>query len=197
MGRTGTTRRRALLATGALATAGLWAAGCSSGEGAGTPRTASAAERAAREEARLRRRSVAVSAALLARYDAVLAAHPSLGVRLFPLRAAVAAHTAALGEDGTGATASPGPDSGAAAPGAVTPSPGAPAAPASSPAAAADPVPQDPGAALAGLATAARKASDAHTAALADAPPEYARLLASVGAATAAQAYLLTAGRGA
>ncbi|MFI6103935.1 hypothetical protein [Streptomyces sp. NPDC051310] len=193
MGRTGTTRRRALLATGALATAGLWAAGCSP---AGRGGTRSAAERAAREEARLRRRSVAVSAALLARYDAVLAAHPSLGVRLFPLRAAVAAHTAALGEDGagTGGTATPGPDSGAAAPGAVTPSPGGPAA-ASSPAAAADPVPPDPGTALAGLAAAARTASDAHTAALASAPPEYARLLASVGAATAAQAYLLTAGR--
>ncbi|MGW1926601.1 hypothetical protein ACWCQ0_47515 [Streptomyces massasporeus] len=56
------------------------------------------------------------------------------------------------------------------------------------------PVAADPGAALKELAAAERAASDAHTAALVTAPPEYARLLASVAAAGAAHAYLLTEG---
>ncbi|MER7112758.1 hypothetical protein ABT360_34825, partial [Streptomyces sp. NPDC000229] len=53
-------------------------------------------------------------------------------------------------------------------------------------------VPADPGVAVAELAVAARRAADAHAAALLGAPPEYARLLASVAAAAAAHAYLLT-----
>ncbi|TDF46837.1 hypothetical protein E2C00_30450, partial [Streptomyces sp. WAC05374] len=55
-----------------------------------------------------------------------------------------------------------------------------------------DPVPADPGVAVAELAVAARRTADAHAAALEAAPPEYARLLASVAAAGAAHAYLLT-----
>ncbi|TDF36049.1 hypothetical protein E2B92_31790, partial [Streptomyces sp. WAC05374] len=98
MGRTGTTRRRALLATGAVAAAG--ALGACTQDGPGGTGAVPAAERAARAEAALRRRSAATSAALLARYDRVLAAHPSLTARLAPLRAAVAAHVAALGPAG-------------------------------------------------------------------------------------------------
>ncbi|MEX0170292.1 hypothetical protein MRBLMG1_002892, partial [Streptomyces sp. LMG1-1-1.1] len=74
-------------------------------------------------------------------------------------------------------------------------------APATAPAAATTPagpapvpVPADPRAALKELADAARAAADGHTAALLTAPPEYARLLASVAAAGAAHAYLLTEG---
>ncbi|MCP9944405.1 hypothetical protein LUX12_05755 [Streptomyces somaliensis] len=55
-------------------------------------------------------------------------------------------------------------------------------------------VPAEPGAALGELAALAARTAAAHTAALAGAPPELARLLASVAAAGAAQAYLLGAG---
>ncbi|MBT2442839.1 hypothetical protein J7E93_22580, partial [Streptomyces sp. ISL-36] len=55
-------------------------------------------------------------------------------------------------------------------------------------------VPADPAAALRELTAAVRRTADTHTAALLDAPPEYARLLASVAAATAVHAYLLTEG---
>ncbi|MEV4950244.1 hypothetical protein [Streptomyces sp. NPDC053755] len=200
MGRTGTVGRRALLAAGAGVMA---SAGCTSGTGGG-PREPSAADLAARAEAALRRRSAAASASLLARYDAVLAAHPPLGTRLAPLRASVAAHTKALAEGGTGdpaASAPPGdgttaaadgPRGPAASPGAAAPSGSSgvrPSAPAT-----ARPVPADPAAALRELASAVRTTADAHTAALLDAPPEYARLLASVAAAGAAHAYLLTEG---
>ncbi|MFC8916673.1 hypothetical protein ACFT5C_12965, partial [Streptomyces sp. NPDC057116] len=126
---------------------------------------------------------------LLARYDRVLAAHPSLTARLAPLRAAVAAHVAALGPGG----ASPPP--GTATPSAAPSAPGTPEPPAragSTAGPATDPVPADPGVAVAELAVAARRTADAHAAALLTAPPEYARLLASVAAAGAAHAYLLT-----
>ncbi|MCP9962361.1 hypothetical protein LUX05_15075 [Streptomyces somaliensis] len=55
-------------------------------------------------------------------------------------------------------------------------------------------MPAEPGAALGELAALAARTAAAHTAALAGAPPELARLLASVAAAGAAQAYLLGAG---
>ncbi len=51
---------------------------------------------------------------------------------------------------------------------------------------------QDARKALTTLATAERRTADAHTAALATASPELARLLASVAASGAAHAYLLT-----
>lgn len=58
----------------------------------------------------------------------------------------------------------------------------------------AGPVPADARAAVKALADAERRTSDAHTAALTDAEPELARLLASIAAAGAAHAYLLTKG---
>ncbi|MEU9999613.1 hypothetical protein AB0I01_29980, partial [Streptomyces sp. NPDC050848] len=94
MGRTGTVGRRALLAAGAVTLTG-----CASGGGAERPRRPSAAELAARAEAALRSRSAATSRTLLERYDAVLAAHPTLTARLTPLRTAVAAHVSALAAD--------------------------------------------------------------------------------------------------
>ncbi|MER5967296.1 hypothetical protein [Streptomyces sp. NPDC002057] len=181
-----TTGRRALLTAGVSAAAAAALTGCTTSEQAGPRRPSAAereAERAARAEAALRLRSVTASRSLLERYDATLAAHPALAGRLVPLRRSVAAHTEALGEGGTTvrpASASP------AAPPASAP----PKRPVPSPV----PVAADAGAALKELAEAARTASDAHAATLLTAPPEYARLLASVAAAGAAHAYLLTEG---
>ncbi|MFF0559289.1 hypothetical protein [Streptomyces sp. NPDC004266] len=192
-----TTGRRALLVAGAAA--GVTAlAGCTSSPGGRTRRPSAAeleAERVARAEAALRLRSVTAARGLLERYDATLAAHPSLAPRLTPLRRAVAAHAKALGEGGTtvepvAATASA--DASPSAPASASASPSAsgrstvPAAPVR--------VAADPRAALRELAAAERGASDGHAAALLTAPPEYARLLASVAAACAAHAYLLTEG---
>lgn len=173
MGRTGTFGRRALLAAGAVTLAGCAAP---AGGGAKAP---SAAERAARAELALRRAAVAASAGLLERYDATRAAHPALAARLAPLRTSVAAHATALGE-------------GLPAPTAKAGEPSAKPSPASATRVTA-PVPADPAVALKDLAAAARRTADTHAAALLDAPPEYARLLASVAAAAAAHAYLLTA----
>ncbi|WP_327326400.1 hypothetical protein OG735_30900 [Streptomyces sp. NBC_01210] len=159
MGRTGTTRRHALILTGAAATALL--TGCSTDEPEGR-RTAGSAPDRARAEAALRRRLAATSGALRDQYDAVIRQHPALAGQLNALRAAVAEHVTALG--GTTRVAPP------------------------------VPVPADAGAAVKALAAAERRTSDAHTAALVDAEPELARLLASVAAAGAAHAYLLTKG---
>ncbi|ROQ34697.1 hypothetical protein EDD98_3745 [Streptomyces sp. PanSC19] len=205
-----TTGRRALLVAGAAAGAAALA-GCTSSPG-GRPRRPSAAEReaerVARAEAALRLRSVTAARDLLERYDATLAAHPALAPRLTPLRRAVSAHAKALGEGGTqaeaaggdGATAGPDGATGSAT-ATASPKPagstGSAAATASAkPAASPSPVrvAADPRAALRELAAAERAASDGHSAALLTAPPEYARLLASVAAAGAAHAYLLTEG---
>ncbi|MFF4173932.1 hypothetical protein [Streptomyces sp. NPDC001744] len=180
-----TTGRRALLVAGAAAGATALV-GCTSPGGDGGPRRPDAAEReaarAARAEAALRARSVAAARGLLERYDAVLAAHPALTPRLTPLRRSVAAHVKALGEGGTGpaepVTASRAPSASASAPAAPAPVP----------------VAADAGAALGQLAAAERAASDGHTAALLAAPPEYARLLASVAASGAVHVHLLTGG---
>ncbi|GAA2717855.1 hypothetical protein GCM10010315_32310 [Streptomyces luteosporeus] len=134
--------------------------GCS-GSGAGSGGEDSATAQ------RLKERAGQQSAALLAHYDATLAAHPGLAPRLRPLRAEVARHAEAFG---------PGP-------GSPSPSAGAGAPP---------DVPQDEKAALAALAEAERRTADTRTAALAAAPPGLARLLASVAASGAAHAYLLT-----
>ncbi|MER5310253.1 hypothetical protein ABT034_20980 [Streptomyces sp. NPDC002773] len=177
-----TTGRRALLTAGVSAAATAALAGCTSA--APGPRKPSAAEleaeRVARAEAALRLRSVTASRTLLERYDAVLAAHPALAPRLTPLRRSVAAHAQALGEGGTAVRPATAPPTAAATSAAPSPSP--------------VPVTADPRAVLVELAAAERTASDAHTAALLAAPPEYARLLASVAAAGAAHAYLLTEG---
>ncbi|MFC8508252.1 hypothetical protein ACFT6Z_31710 [Streptomyces sp. NPDC057131] len=172
--------RRALLTAGAGGAAAALA-GCTSA-GDGRPKPPSAAERAARAEAALRARSAATGRTLLGRYDAVLAAHPSLADRLAPLRASVAAHVKALGEGVAPPAAGPTPSAAPPASGTPAPSP-TPVA-----------VPADPAAALTGLAAAERATADTHTATLVSAPPEYARLLASVAAAGAAHAYLLTEG---
>ena len=56
------------------------------------------------------------------------------------------------------------------------------------------PRPHVPAQALASLASAEKRAFEAHAAALDEAPPELARLLASVAAAGATHVYLLTNG---
>ncbi|MFP1627693.1 hypothetical protein ACLB9X_21540 [Streptomyces sp. 5K101] len=187
MGRTGTTRRRALLATGAAAAAMV--TGCS-GDAAGERPPGRPAADPARAERALRRRLAARSQALLDEYDAVIARHPGLAARLTPLRTDVAAHVAAL-TDRKPAPAVPVSPS-AAVP--VTPSPVSPSPSGSRSVVAGGPAPDDPAAALTALAAAERRTSDEHTAALADAEPELAQLLASVAAAGAAHAYLLTKG---
>ncbi|MEV4685783.1 hypothetical protein [Streptomyces kurssanovii] len=181
MGRTGTTRRRALSATGAIAAGML--TGCSS-DSPGTRRPSGRSADPARAQAALRARRAAASTALGDEYDAVIARHPELTERLTPLRAAVSAHAVALAGGRPGQTsAAPSPS--------VTPSASVPVMPSAT---AAGAVPEDPADALKALAAAERRTSDSHTAALADAEPEFARLLASVAAAGAAHAYLLTKG---
>ncbi|MFG3494534.1 hypothetical protein [Streptomyces sp. NPDC047928] len=181
MGRTGTTRRRALVATGAVAASALASgllAGCAGDEPDG-PRGPSAAERARRAETTLRHGAAASSRALLSRYDEVLGAHPTLRSRLAPLREAVALHVKALAPpDEPEGPPSPAPEAPSAAPSTTAP----PA------------VPAEPGAALKELAALSSRTAAAHTATLMTAPPEYARLLASVAAAGSAHAYLLTEG---
>ena len=167
-------RRRTLLASAAGA---ALLVGCSSGADSrestgGSPSVAAKARaRAARE-----------SAGLLERYDAVLAAHPAVAERLRPLRAEVVRHTEAFG--GTVAKGSPASSSPSPSP-SMSPSP----SPSVSPSAA---VPVSEKDALAQLAAAERTLADRRAAALLDVPGELARLLASVAAAGAAHAYLLT-----
>lgn len=168
MRRTGTTRRSALTATGALAL-GAVLTGCGSGDGSGGQRgNASADARAAtaRKQTALRAAAARTSASLLARYEQVVTAHPATAAGLAPLRSAVQEHTSALG----------GPPKGTAEP--AAPVPTAPAT--------------GPKAALQELAAEERRVADAHTRTLLTADPELARLLASVAAAGAAHAYLLT-----
>ncbi|MEN8656042.1 hypothetical protein ABCR94_37110 [Streptomyces sp. 21So2-11] len=191
MRRTGTTRRRALGVTGAAA-AGLLASACAEGSGprgseGSAPGTLSGADSAS-AEAPLRTTAARARRELLAHYDAVIAAHPAAADRLKPLRAAVARQADALRGPAAGSTPSP------AAPAPTSPSPsgsGSTAAPTSPPA---PPVDPDRRKALKELAAAERRSADGHGTALVDAPPELARLLASVAAAGAAHAYLLTEG---
>ncbi|MFJ8313670.1 MULTISPECIES: hypothetical protein [unclassified Streptomyces] len=161
-----------MLAVTGAAAAGLLT-GCSSGtsDGAsdGGTRAPGAREAAARAEAALRARTSAASRALVDRYDAVLAMHPALRPRLAPLRDEADRHTTALG-----------------------PAPTSSPAPSSTPAISA--VPADADEAVKELADAERRTSDAQLAALATAPPELARLLASVAASGAGHAYLLAGG---
>ncbi|MEV7948570.1 hypothetical protein ACTOXX_23605 [Streptomyces rubiginosohelvolus] len=172
MRRTGTTRRGALTATGALAL-GAVLTGCGGDdEGAGGKKPAHSGARAttAKAEKALREKAVRDGALLLARYDLVAEAHPATAAGLVPLRAAVAEHGKALAPPR--AKGEPKGDK-------------APPAPAG-------PVSADPKAAVRELAAAERRRADAHTEALLTAGPELARLLASVAAAAAAAAYLLT-----
>jgi hypothetical protein len=143
----------------AMATVGV-AAGCapSGGKSAGAS-LAKAPGMATQAQA------VRDSTALVARYDAVAAAHPSLAGRLAPLRADTASHVRAFGG-------------------------GAPPA-ASATATHAVDVPADSSKALASLATAERRLADRRAAALLDAPADLARLLASVAACGAGHVALL------
>ncbi|MEU6557592.1 hypothetical protein ABZ915_46390 [Streptomyces sp. NPDC046915] len=166
-------RRRTLLASAAGA---VLLAGCSDGSGdSGDRGGLSVSERARARAARDSRR-------LVDRYDAVITVHPALADRLGPLRAEAAAHAEAF-EDGS---ASPSRSSSASS---------ASSAPSRSAEASAAPaVPADAKDALAALAAAERALADRRATALLHVEGELARLLASVAAAGAAHAYLLTKG---
>ncbi|MFC3235640.1 hypothetical protein ACFOL3_21050 [Streptomyces nitrosporeus] len=167
MRRTGTTRRSALTASGALAL-GAVLTGCGGGDPDGG-RTAAAGARAASARAALRASAARSSRALAARYAQVAADHPATAAGLAPLQEAVRAHAAAFSAD-----APPRPEP-------TAPSPVPSAAPAG-----------DAGAALRELAAEERRVAGERAEALLTAEPELARLLASVAAAGAVHAYLLT-----
>jgi hypothetical protein len=168
MGAVARVSRRGVVAVAAAGVVG----GCS--EGAGHARPAPAPPDPAVVE---RARAARDSAALLARYDAALAAHPALAGRLGPLRAEVARHVGAFG-----GTAVPPVTAPTAAP-AAGPSP----APAANPA-------TTPAGTLTDLAGAERALADQRAKALLTVPGDLARLLASVAAAGAGHVVLLGAG---
>ncbi|MET9608609.1 hypothetical protein ABZZ17_26745 [Streptomyces sp. NPDC006512] len=172
--------RRQLLAGTAGAAGAALLTGCTGGGGPSGADTGIPLER------RIREGAVRDSERLLERYDATTAAHPALAARLAPLRGAVAAHTAAL--------AFPGPAASRPSSTSRPLSAGASASPAAtgSPSVRPDPVPPKEADALTELADAERSLSEARTVALAGAPGELARLLASVAACGAVHAYLLT-----
>lgn len=164
-------RRRAVVAgtLGTLAPVGALTtltAGCSGGSSAD-------AEQLAGAEKRLRREAARQSLGLLAHYDATTAAHSGLADRLRPLRAATLRHAEVLsGEDEeNGAKRDGDGDTGGGH--------GRPQ------------VPDSEKAALTALGDAERRTARARSSALVKAPPETARLLASLAAAGAAHAYLL------
>ncbi|MFH9618039.1 hypothetical protein ACH4MM_30625 [Streptomyces pratensis] len=164
MRRTGTTRRSALTATGAFAL-GAVLTGCGEPETRTGPGGTDARAASLRTGA-LRAAAARDSASLLSRYEQVAAAHPVTEPGLAPLGATVREHLAALGGRAKAPSGSPAPAPPAAAAGAR--------------------------AALSGLAAEERRVADARAAALLSAEPELARLLASIAAAGAAHAYLLT-----
>ncbi|MGW2826804.1 hypothetical protein ACWC24_38395 [Streptomyces sp. NPDC001443] len=153
---------------------------------------------------RARARAAQDSTGIVERYDLVIAAYPGLAQRLEPLRAEVLRHVTAFGgvkakpsatpsasSSGSSASVSPAsePD-GSAASGSASPGSTSSASAPSGPAA----VPGTEKEALTGLAAAERALADLRAKALLDVPGELARLLASVAAAGAAHAYLLTEG---
>jgi hypothetical protein len=180
-------RRRSLLAS---ATGVALLVGCSSGGGEHEEGEGSASDGPSVTE-RARARAAQQSNALVARYDAVLAVHPTLAARLAPLRAEVVRHVEAFG-GARKAPVSPLPSSPPSSSSAHPPSSPVSSAPAASAAPSAAPVTEQD--ALAGLAAAERALADRRATELLDVPGELARLLASVAAAGAAHAYLLTEG---
>ncbi|MFI5805522.1 hypothetical protein [Streptomyces sp. NPDC051561] len=158
------TTRRRALAWSGAAAAGLLA-GCS--DGSGTPGSGGTQRDSAVRKAavRLRETSTRTSLDLLAHYDALLKRHPAEAKQLKPLRDEVAQQAKALRGQGR-ASAGTAP---------VT-------------------VAADARTALKDLAAAEQRTSDAHLAALTDATPELARLLASVAAAGAGHVHLLIDG---
>ncbi|MFE2303004.1 hypothetical protein ACFXAW_32975 [Streptomyces sp. NPDC059445] len=193
-------RRRTLLA----AAAGAFAlAGCSAAPESSNDTTGGSPSLADRARARAARDSMTLSD----RYTAVIAAHPGLAERLGPLRAEVVRHATAFGGGSAGASgAASAPVSGAPAASAssgespsasssapASESPSASGSASSSASAGVSPgVAARPKDALADLASAELKLADERTQALVDVPGELARLLASVAAAGAAHAFLLT-----
>ncbi|WP_405906366.1 hypothetical protein OG742_11670 [Streptomyces sp. NBC_00828] len=171
-------RRRTLLASAAGAFA---LAGCSTSEPSTTETSGGGPSAADRARARAARNS----RALAERYAAVITAYPSLAERLRPLRAEVVRHTAAF-DSGSRASGSPSPSPSASASESAVAAGATPAPSATVPATEKD--------ALKELASAERTLADQRTKALLDVPGELARLLASVAAAGAAHAYLLTEG---
>ncbi|MFF3939819.1 hypothetical protein [Streptomyces phaeofaciens] len=170
-------RRRTLFASAAGA---ALLVGCSSGPRDTEKKESAGGSPSVTERARVR--AAGESVGLVERYDAVLAAHPTLTERLAPLRAEVVRHVQAFGGAPT-----------ASASGSPSPSPSASLSPSAS--ASASPSPAAPATAkeaLAALAAAERTLADRRAVALLDVPGELARLLASVAAAGAAHAYLLT-----
>ncbi|MES5817419.1 hypothetical protein [Streptomyces sp. RG80] len=168
-------RRRTLLASAAGA---ALLVGCSPGSDdaeEGTGGSPSIAERA-------RTRAARDSRGIVERYDAVIGAYPGLAERLSVLRTEAVRHVEAFGGTTVGAT-SPSPSTSAS---------GSPCPAGSSGSPAPSAVPGTEKDALAGLAAAERSLADARAKALLDVPGELARLLASVAAAGAAHAYLLT-----
>jgi hypothetical protein len=165
--RMGTTRRSALTATGAFGL-GAVLTGCAGGAPAPRHDSGGADARTASlpESAAPKAAAAGASVSLLSRYEQVAAAHPLTAAGLAPLRAAVQEHVAALGGRPKAAGGSP------------SPAPPVPAA--------------DAKAALKELAAEERRVADGRAAALLTAGPEPARLLASLAAAGAAHAYLLT-----
>ncbi|WP_055563136.1 hypothetical protein [Streptomyces atriruber] len=167
-------RRRSLLTGAAGVASAALLAGCTDSADSDADERPSATRR-------LRAAAAKDSRELLGRYDAVLAAHPSLAARLGPLRAEVKQHAEAFEGGGNRSESSA----------AVAPSPSASSS-ASASAAPSPSVAKDPEKALRELAEAERKLADRRDDALVDAPAEEGRLLASVAAAGAAHAYLLT-----
>ncbi|MEW2522758.1 hypothetical protein [Actinacidiphila alni] len=182
--------RRSVVAVVAVSTVSTMAAGagCSGGgDGSGSD-GAGHASAPPRPGETVRRQAAADSAALLVRYDAVAAAHPALAARLAPLRAEVALHVGAFG-----GRAAPVPTASPTMSSAASPSAGTPKASATAPATtAAYTPPSSPAAALSALAREERRLADRRAAALLTVPGELARLLASVAAAGAGHATLLT-----
>ncbi|MCT2594823.1 hypothetical protein LHJ74_33770 [Streptomyces sp. N2-109] len=164
-------RRRSLLAGALYAVGGTGLlSGCTGGGADSGPELAPEARRVLRTAA-------GDSTELLARYDGTATAHPGLAERLKPLRGEVARHLDEL----IGATWEREPtEGGKGKSGKKKDGPSA--------------VPADERGALAALADAERRTAEDRTRALADVPPELARLLASVAASGAAHAYLLTEG---
>lgn len=193
-------RRRTLLA----AAAGAFAlAGCSAAPESSNDTTGGSPSLADRARARAARDSMTLSD----RYTAVIAAHPGLAERLGPLRAEVVRHATAFGGGSAGASgaasapvsgaptvsASSGDSASASSSAPASESPSASSSASSSASAGVSPgVAARPKDALADLASAELKLADERTQALVDVPGELARLLASVAAAGAAHAFLLT-----
>ncbi|MER5469173.1 hypothetical protein [Streptomyces sp. NPDC002685] len=182
-------RRRTLLAAaaGAFALAGCSTPEPSSDTTGGSP---SAADRA-------RARAARDSTTLAGRYTAVIAAHPDLEKRLGPLQAEVVRHAKAFGGGSAGSSVSPSASASASSSkSASAPAPGSGSASASpdvtASASAFFEVAARPKDALADLASAELALADERTQALVEVPGELARLLASVAAAGAAHAFLLT-----